>query len=111
MKVNLVIEEDPQFRAHVKELIGGQVRAILRDQLSGIVAGEIAKLRLLQPGDTTLSDMIQKQVQNTITSEVRRLNLDKLIRDRIHDEVARAVAGHVATIKASVVQVVRETFK
>ena len=46
MKVNLNIEEDDMFRQHVKSLIEGQVRHVLREQLSGIVAGEIAKLRL-----------------------------------------------------------------
>ena len=42
MKVNLLIEEDEMFRQHVKSLIKGQVRHVLREQLSGIVAGEIA---------------------------------------------------------------------
>lgn len=110
MQVNLVIEEDPQFRAHVKELIGGQVRAILRDQLSGIVAGEIAKLRLLQPGDTTLSDMLEKQVRASIATETRRLNVDKLVREKIQEEVAAAVAAPVAAIKASVTEAVRKAF-
>ena len=36
MKVNLNIEEDDMFRQHVKRLIEGQVRHVLREQLSGI---------------------------------------------------------------------------
>lgn len=41
MKVNLNIEEDDMFRQHVKSLIEGQVRHVLREQLSDIVAAKI----------------------------------------------------------------------
>lgn len=41
MKVNLLIEEDDMFRQHVKSLIEGQARHVLREQLSGIVATKI----------------------------------------------------------------------
>lgn len=34
MKVNLLIEEDDMFRQHVKSLIEGQVRHVLREQLA-----------------------------------------------------------------------------
>lgn len=41
MKVNLNIEEDDMFRQHVKSLIEGQARHVLREQLSDIVATKI----------------------------------------------------------------------
>ena len=41
MKVNLNIEEDDMFRQHVKSLIEGQVRHVLREQLSDTIAAKI----------------------------------------------------------------------
>ena len=70
MKVNLNIEEDDMFRQHVKSLIEGQVRHVLREQLSGIVAGEIAKLRLLQPNSPTLNDLVAAELKKQTAQKV-----------------------------------------
>lgn len=70
MKVNLLIEEDDMFRSHVKSLIEGQVRHVLREQLSGIVAGEIAKLRLLQPNSPTLGDLVAAELKKQTSQKV-----------------------------------------
>lgn len=70
MKVNLLIEEDDMFRQHVKSLIEGQVRHVLREQLSGIVAGEIAKLRLLQPNSPTLNDLVAAELKKQTSVRV-----------------------------------------
>jgi transposase len=68
MKVNLRIEEDDQFRHEVRSLIEGQVRHILREQLAGIVAGEIAKMRLLQPNSPMLAALIVKEIQKMFST-------------------------------------------
>ena len=70
MKVNLLIEEDEMFRQHVKSLIEGQVRHVLREQLSGIVAGEIAKLRLLQPNSPALGYLVAAELERQASQKV-----------------------------------------
>lgn len=100
MRVNLNIEEDDQFRKYVKELIGGQVRAILREQLAGIVAGEIAKVRLLQPDSPTLNEMITKQVKSHIDQHMRSSSTQ--IRDEIARSVKEAVKPYTDTIKLTI---------
>ena len=110
MKVNLNIEEDDMFRQHVKSLIEGQVRHVLREQLSGIVAGEIAKLRLLQPNSPTLSDLVaaelKKQTANLVTpsrvsAEVQRLmkaEVDKAtipLAQQVKDALSEAIAAKI----------------
>ena len=93
MKVNLLIEEDDMFRQHVKSLIEGQVRHVLREQLSGIVAGEIAKLRLLQPGSSTLSDLVATELQKQVKAEV-----DKAITplaQQVKSALSEAIAANV----------------
>lgn len=97
MRVNLNIEEDDQFRKYVKELIGGQVRAILREQLSGIVAGEIAKVRLLQPDSPTLNELISKQVKGHVDQHMRNVSLE--IKQQITQAVVREVKPYTETIK------------
>ena len=95
MKVNLLIEEDEMFRQHVKSLIGGQVRHVLREQLSGIVAGEIAKLRLLQPNSPTLGDLVVVELQKQVKAEV-----DKAIKplaQQVKDVLSEAIAAKIRT--------------
>ena len=70
MKVNLNIEEDDMFRQHVKSLIEGQVRHVLREQLSGIVAGEIARLRLLQPNSPALGYLVAAELEKQTSQKV-----------------------------------------
>ena len=98
MKVNLNIEEDDMFRQHVKSLIEGQVRHVLREQLSGIVAGEIAKLRLLQPNSPTLNDLIaaelKKQTGNLVTPTRVTTELHRLIKAEV-DVAIRPLAEQV----------------
>jgi hypothetical protein len=104
MKVNLNIEEDEQFRKYVKDMIAGQVRGFLRAQLSGVVAGEIAKLRLLQPDSTTLSDMVSKQVKGMVDSHVRGANIPKMVQA----DISRAVADAVAPLMGRVKEIIAE---
>ena len=110
MKVNLNIEEDDMFRQHVKGLIEGQVRHVLREQLSGIVAGEIAKLRLLQPDSPTLSDLVtaelkkqtsQKVTPSAIATELQRqvrIEIDKAVKplaQQVKDALSEAIAARI----------------
>ena len=110
MKVNLLIEEDDMFRRHVKSLIEGQVRHVLREQLSGIVAGEIAKLRLLQPDSPTLSDLVtaelkkqtsQKVTPSAIATELQRqvrIEIDKAVKplaQQVKDALSEAIAARI----------------
>ena len=87
MRVNIDIKEDEQFRKHVKEMLSGEIRGILRAELSGIVTAEIAKLRLLQPGSTTLSDLVTKHVQHAINQQVYRIS----------DATQQQITAHVKT--------------
>ena len=110
MKVNLLIEEDDMFRQHVKSLIEGQVRHVLREQLSGIVAGEIAKLRLLQPNSPTLGDLIAAELKkqtsvrvtpSAIATELKRqvtLEVNKAatpLAQQVKDALSEAIAAKI----------------
>lgn len=95
MKVNLLIEEDEMFRQHVKSLIEGQVRHVLREQLSGIVAGEIAKLRLLRPNSLTLGDLVaaelKKQTSQKVTPSAIATELQKQVKSALSDAIAAKI--------------------
>lgn len=112
MKVNLLIEEDDMFRQHVKSLIEGQVRHVLREQLSGIVAGEIAKLRLLQPNSPALSDLVAAELRtqtsrlvttSRVNTEVQRLvkaevdNAITPLAQQVKDALSEAIAAKIRT--------------
>lgn len=101
MKVNLVIEEDDMFRSHVKSLIEGQVRHVLREQLSGIVAGEIAKLRLLQPNSPTLSDLVATELKKQISQRVTPTAIATEMQRQIKAEVDKAITPLAQQVKAA----------
>ena len=100
MRIHLNIKEDEHLRKYVKELISGQVRAILREQLSGIVAGEIAKVRLLQPNSPTLNEMISKQIKKHIDANMR--SADAQIRSQLATTVKEAMVPYAETIKDTI---------
>ena len=101
MKVNLLIEEDEMFRQHVKSLIEGQVRHVLREQLSGIVAGEIAKLRLLQPNSPTLGDLVaaelKKQTSQKVTPTAIAIAIE--LQKQVKAEVDKAIKPLAQQVK------------
>ena len=99
MKVNLNIEEDDMFRQHVKSLIEGQVRHVLREQLSGIVAGEIAKLRLLQPNSPTLGDLVAAELKKQTSVRVTPSTIATELKRQITIEVSKAVPPLAQQVK------------
>lgn len=101
MLVNLTIEENEDLHNHVKELISGQVRGILRTELSGIVATELGRMRLMQPGDTTLSDMIKNHVDKALTERVTdaMLDLKEEIRTTVKTDLTDRLRPALAELK------------
>lgn len=106
MKVNLNIEEDDMFRSHVKALIEGQVRHILREQLTGIVAGEIAKLRLLQPGNPTLSEIVGAEVTKQTRHHLSSSNIANELRTQCRAELEKHTAPVIKELRDSLKQAV-----
>lgn len=111
MKVNLNIEEDEQFRKYVKDMIAGQVRGFLRAQLEGVVAGEIAKLRLLQPNSETLNEMVSRQVRAMVESHVRSANIPATVRVEINKAVVDAVRPLMDRVKSIVAEEVAKAIR
>ena len=101
MKVNLNIEEDDMFRSHVKSLIEGQVRHVLREQLSGIVAGEIAKLRLLQPNSPALSDLVAAELKKQTLQRVTPTAIATELQKQVKLEVDKAITPLAQQVKAA----------
>lgn len=111
MKVNLNIEEDDMFRAHVKSLIEGQVRHVLREQLAGIIAGEIAKLRLLQPNSPTLGDLVAKEVAKLTSGAVTRSNVMEELRKLVREEVGKQTTPLAQQVKSILTDSLMEKIK
>ena len=92
MSFSVNLEATEEFRMHVRQMITGQVKSILRTELEGIVHGELAKLRLMRPDSTAMSEIITKEVNH-----------------QIKDEVARAVRELRAELGAEISKHARET--
>lgn len=108
MKVNLCIEEDEQFRASVRSLIEGQVRHVLREELSGIVAGEIAKLRLLQPNPPALSDMVTGVISKHVDAQVTRLGIRTELQSAVKERVIQMVLEVDEDFRAAVLATINK---
>lgn len=100
MTFSVNLEATEEFRQHVKQMITGQVRSILRAELEGIVHGELAKLRLMRPDSTAMSELISKEVNHQIKEEVSRAVRE--IRKEMADEVARHARDVVAPLLAQI---------
>lgn len=110
MQVNLRIEEDDQFRASVRSLIEGQVRHVLREELSGIVAGEIAKLRLLQPNSPALSDMVTGVISKYVDAQVTRLGIRTELQSVVNERVSQMTSAVDEDFRAAVLAAVNKKF-
>ena len=106
MKVNLLIEEDDMFRQHVKSLIEGQVRHVLREQLSDIVAGEIAKLRLLQPNSQTLSDLVAAELKKQTSVRVTPSAIATELQRQVRAEIDKAVKPLAQQVKDALLEAI-----
>ena len=106
MKVNLKIEEDDMFRQHVKSLIEGQVRHVLREQLSDVVAGEIAKLRLLQPNSPTLSDLVAAELKKQTSIKVTPSAIATELQRQVKAEIDKAVKPLTQQVKDALSDVI-----
>lgn len=100
----LDLESEAEFRKYVRELISGQVRSILRAELAGIVSSEIVKLRLLQPGNTTLSELVAKQVHATVVSEIQnqRMWMKEIVNEQVHTMIKATLDPLVEDINKAV---------
>lgn len=100
----LDLESEAEFRKYVRELISGQVRSILRAELAGIVNAEIVKLRLLQPGDTTLSQLVAKQVNATVANEIQNqhMRMREIANEQVQTMIKAALDQLVEDINKAV---------
>lgn len=96
MKVNIDIKEDADFRKHVKDLLSGEVRGMLRTELKGIVFAEIAKLRLLQPESPELTKLIEKSLREAVANQTRMMN------QHINSMVQHAINAELTPMKRDV---------
>lgn len=106
MKVNLLIEEDDMFRQHVKSLIEGQVRHVLSEQLSDIVAGEIAKLRLLQPNSPTLGDLVAAELKKQTAQKVTPLAIANELQKQVKTEVDKVIKPLSQQVKDALLEAI-----
>lgn len=102
MKVTLSVNDDEELRQQVRSMIEGQVRAVLREQLSGIIAGEIAKIKLLQPDSQDLTTMITKQLDNAIQRKISNFDLTKAVREQMDQIISRDISVIKQNIKQKI---------
>ena len=100
MKVNIDIKEDEHFRKHVRDMISGQVRGILREELGGIVAAELAKMRLLQPDSPALSEMVNRHVNLRVSQMGDQIT--RTVRSQLEAAMREEALKHSNAIKSSI---------
>lgn len=107
LKINL--EEDAEFRQYIKDMISGQVRAILREQMAGIISTELMKLRLTDPNSPSLNQMIEKAVKGCI-DEVKptKTQLLELARKELEKGAAPVIRELGATVMVDVLDKITE---
>ena len=109
MKINVNIEEDAEFRAHVKELIAGQIRSILREELKGLIIAEIAKMKLLKPHSPALEDIVRNAVQRALDRS--QTSLEYETKKRLDEAVRETMAPMRKTLNARMEEALSELIR
>ena len=66
-------ELDQYVENYLKDTVQQHVREILKHQLKDVVAGELARLRMMEPSSSTLSDVISSLLQSKIDERFKQL--------------------------------------
>ena len=86
-KLVLNLEEDSDFRVYIKAEISKIIGSVLRDELKGIVAGELARLRLTDPTNMPMSEIVDSAVKYQFK--------DAKLQQHIRDSIAVAARDEV----------------
>lgn len=66
-------ELDQYVENYLKDTVQQHVREILNHQLKDVVAGELARLRMVEPSSSTLSDVLTDVLQFKIDTRFKQL--------------------------------------
>ena len=86
-KLVLNLEEDSDFRTYIKAEISKIIGSVLRDELKGIVAGELARLRLTDPTNMPMSEIVDSAIRYQFKDAKLQLHIRDSIAGTAKDEV------------------------
>lgn len=104
VRVSLNLEESDDLRKYIREQVGGTVRSIIREEMGNIVAAELAKQRMLQPGSPLLSELVHKEVANSVKSITANAQMEarRQMHDLIKKEISEQVRPNFQLIKTGI---------
>jgi len=99
MNITLNIENDEQFRQHIKDAIDGQIRGIVRSEVNRVVVDEVARVlpaivngwRFNEKADVFIEKAVGKIINNH-ASEIGFTN--SFITDLVNKKVGIALEHH-----------------
>lgn len=87
-----LVDFQEKLSAIVQDIVRTEIKQVIETQLDNIVAGELAKLRLLKPGTSDLSTMIEKKLKTTINGLMTRETIMVLARREIAEKTNAQIA-------------------
>lgn len=113
MRINIDLKSDKQFRKEVREMIAGQVTAIVRDEIKQIIMEVVGEKESKLTPDR-LNQLLVSEVARCVNSEVNNgwSNDHQKLKNIIRQEIAKHLEGmreQIGTlISAAIITVAKE---
>jgi len=91
MKISIPLEQDSEFRKYVRDLIEGQVKAIVREELSTMIQNEVGRKVAYMPLNTVASECAHERIKY----ELNYISLRKCIDEAAYKAVTERAGTYV----------------
>lgn len=90
MKINIPIEAEREIIKYAKELIKGQVKALVREELAKVVNEEAARLLA---GDNDMKALVRDAAKHAAKTAVARTPMGKMVEEFTEDKIKNIIQG------------------
>ena len=87
-----IVDFQNKLTTLVQDIVRAEIKQVLETQLDNIVAGELAKIRLLKPGTSDLSTMIEKKIKATVNGLMTKETVMVLARREIAEKTSAQIS-------------------
>jgi hypothetical protein len=102
MRINLDIASDASIRKDIREMIEGQVKAIVKDEMVGLVRAEI--VRCLETRRELSVPVINEKIRSFIVDRCDKFNIYDLVKEELKKGIDESVKYYIGVAVKSAVE-------
>jgi hypothetical protein len=102
MRINLDISSDASIRKDIREMIEGQVKAIIKDEMMDLVGSEV--VRCLESRRDLSVSVINEKIRSCIVDRCDKFNIYDLVKEELKKGIDESVKYYIGVAVKSAVE-------